>query len=83
MLLEAVDNSGEIRLKMVKKWVLVVRMVVKIMKITQRLLLLNEICYNGGGNYEISTKPTNYYNLDIIISVGYRVRFQRGVRYKI
>ena len=26
------------------------------------------------GNSDFSTKPTNYYNLDIIISVGYRVK---------
>jgi len=26
------------------------------------------------GNSEFSTKPTNYYNLDVIISVGYRVK---------
>ena len=25
------------------------------------------------GIFEFSTKPTNYYNLDVIISVGYRV----------
>lgn len=35
------------------------------------------------GNSEFSTKPTNYYNLDVIISVGYRVRSQRGVQFKI
>ena len=26
------------------------------------------------GNSEFSMKPTNYYNLDVIISVGYRVK---------
>lgn len=35
------------------------------------------------GNSELSTKPTNYYNLDVIISVGYRVRSQRGVQFRI
>ena len=35
------------------------------------------------GNPEFSTKPTNYYNLDMIISVGYRVRSQRGVQFRI
>lgn len=35
------------------------------------------------GNSEYSTKPTNYYNLDMIISVGYRVRSQRGVQFRI
>ena len=35
------------------------------------------------GNTEFSTKPTNYYNLDMIISVGYRVHSQRGVQFRI
>ena len=35
------------------------------------------------GNSEFSTKPTNYYNLDMIISVGYRVRSRRGVQFRI
>ena len=35
------------------------------------------------GNTEFSTKPTNYYNLDVIISVGYRVKSQRGVQFRI
>ncbi len=35
------------------------------------------------GISEFSTKPTNYYNLDVIISVGYRVKSQRGVQFRI
>ncbi|MDD4477004.1 MAG: virulence RhuM family protein [Patescibacteria group bacterium] len=35
------------------------------------------------GNSEFSTKPTNYYNLDIIISVGYRVKSLRGTQFRI
>ncbi|MGH1335128.1 MAG: virulence RhuM family protein [Aureispira sp.] len=35
------------------------------------------------GNSEFSTKPTNYYNLDIIISVGYRVKSHRGTQFRI
>jgi Virulence protein len=35
------------------------------------------------GNSEFSTKPTNYYNLDVIISTGYRVKSQRGVQFRI
>ena len=31
------------------------------------------------GNSEFSDKPTNYYNLDIVISVGYRVKSQNGI----
>ncbi|WP_412754403.1 virulence RhuM family protein [Legionella donaldsonii] len=35
------------------------------------------------GNSEFSTKPTHYYNLDVIISVGYRVKSQRGTQFRI
>jgi len=35
------------------------------------------------GNSEFSTKPTNYYNLDVIISVGYRIKSQRGTQFRI
>ncbi|MDD5055982.1 MAG: virulence RhuM family protein [Candidatus Peribacteraceae bacterium] len=35
------------------------------------------------GISELSTKPTNYYNLDVIISVGYRVKSQRGTQFRI
>jgi prophage maintenance system killer protein len=31
----------------------------------------------------LSTKPTNYYNLDMIISVGYRVNSKRGTQFRI
>ena len=34
------------------------------------------------GNSEFSTKPTNFYNLDIIISVGYRVNSQQATRFR-
>ncbi|MCL1880904.1 MAG: virulence RhuM family protein [Oscillospiraceae bacterium] len=34
------------------------------------------------GNSDFSTKPTNYYNLDIIISVGYRVKSLRGTQFR-
>jgi len=34
------------------------------------------------GNSDFSTKPTNYYNLDVIISVGYRVKSQRGTHFR-
>ena len=34
------------------------------------------------GNSEFSDKPTNYYNLDMIISVGYRVKSQEGIRFR-
>lgn len=35
------------------------------------------------GNSEFSKKPTNYYNLDVIISVGYRVKSQQGTQFRI
>jgi len=35
------------------------------------------------GNSEFSTKPTNFYNLDVIISVGYRVKSQQGTQFRI
>jgi len=34
------------------------------------------------GNSEFSDKPTNYYNLDMIISVGYRVKSQQGIAFR-
>ena len=34
------------------------------------------------GNSEFSHKPTNYYNLDMIISVGYRVKSQQGITFR-
>jgi hypothetical protein len=34
------------------------------------------------GNSEFSTKPTNYYNLDLIISVGYRVKSSQGIAFR-
>jgi hypothetical protein len=34
------------------------------------------------GNSDFSTKPTNFYNLDVIISVGYRVRSLQGTKFR-
>ena len=34
------------------------------------------------GNSDFSTKPTNFYNLDVVISVGYRVKSHRGVHFR-
>lgn len=34
------------------------------------------------GNSEFTNKPTNYYNLDVIISVGYRVKSQNGIVFR-
>ncbi len=35
------------------------------------------------GNSNFSTKPTNFYNLDAIISVDYRVKSPRGTQFRI
>ena len=34
------------------------------------------------GNSYFSTKPTNFYNLDVIISVGYRVKSLQGTKFR-
>ena len=34
------------------------------------------------GNSEFSKKPTNFYNLDVIISIGYHVKSPRGVLFR-
>lgn len=34
------------------------------------------------GNSEFVDKPTNYYNLDMIISIGYRVKSQNGILFR-
>ena len=34
------------------------------------------------GNSDFSTKPTNLYSLDVIISVGYRVKSVQGTRFR-
>lgn len=45
-------------------------------------LLENEVVRKFGIS-EFSTKPTNFYNLDVIISVGYRVKSVQGTRFRI
>ena len=34
------------------------------------------------GNSEFNGKPTNYYNLNVIISVGYRVKSRNGIIFR-
>lgn len=34
------------------------------------------------GNSEFAKKPTNYYNLDLIISVGYRVNSKKATQFR-
>ena len=45
--------------------------------------LISEETMKKFGNSEFATKPTNYYNLDVIISVGYRVKSLRGTQFRI
>ncbi len=54
-----------------------------IQNIYQEKELILEETMRKFGNSEFSTKPTNYYNLDIIISVGYRVKSQKGTQFRI
>ncbi len=35
------------------------------------------------GISEFSTKPTNFYNLDMIIAIGFRVKSNRGTEFRI
>ena len=44
--------------------------------------LVEEETMTKFGNSEFSDKPTNYYNLDMIISVGYRVKSKNGVLFR-
>ena len=45
--------------------------------------LIEEDSMRKIGNSDFSTKPTNYYNLDVIISVGYRVKSKQGTQFRI
>ncbi|MCX7115391.1 MAG: virulence RhuM family protein [Gammaproteobacteria bacterium] len=45
--------------------------------------LIESLVMRKFGNSEFSTKPTNCYNLDVIISVGYRVKSIRGTQFRI
>lgn len=45
--------------------------------------LVEEDTLRKFGISEFSTKPTNFYNLDVVISVGYRVKSQQGTQFRI
>lgn len=44
--------------------------------------LVESECMRKIGISDFSTKPTNFYNLDVIISVGYRVKSLRGTQFR-
>jgi len=44
--------------------------------------LIESETMNKFGNPEFSKKPTNYYNLDMIISVGYRVNSKKATQFR-
>ena len=45
--------------------------------------LQEELSVRKIGISDFSTKPTNFYNLDVIISVGYRVKSRQGTMFRI
>jgi len=53
-----------------------------ILNIYEAKELDNEQSMRKIGNSDFSTKPTNYYNLDVIISVGYRIKSQQGTKFR-
>ena len=53
-----------------------------ILNIYEENELYNEQSMRKIGISDFSTKPTNYYNLDVIISVGYRVKSQQGTKFR-
>lgn len=54
-----------------------------IKKIYEEGELKEESTLRKFGNTEFSTKPTNYYNLEMIIAIGYRVKSVRGTQFRI
>ena len=53
-----------------------------ILNIFEEKELKKEECMRKIGNSDFSTKPTNFYNLDVIISVGYRVKSLQGTKFR-
>ena len=45
--------------------------------------LVEETSIRKIGISDFSTKPTNHYNLDVVISVGYRVKSVQGTQFRI
>ena len=53
-----------------------------ILNIYEEHELDNQLSMRKIGISDFSTKPTNFYNLDVIISVGYRVKSLQGTRFR-
>jgi len=53
-----------------------------ILNIYKEQELEQELSMRKIGISDFSTKPTNFYNLDVVISVGYRVKSHRGVHFR-
>lgn len=53
-----------------------------ILNIFQEKELLEEETLRKIGISDFSTKPTNFYNLDLIIAVGYRVKSPQGTKFR-
>ena len=53
-----------------------------IKKILNSSELFEKDCVRKFGKTELSTKPTYYYNLDMILAVGYRVNSFRGILFR-
>src|SRR5882757_1989166 len=53
-----------------------------ILNIYEERELDSELSMRKIGISDFSTKPTNYYNLDVIISVGYRVKSHQGTKFR-
>lgn len=54
-----------------------------ILNIFSEAELEKEACMRKIGNSDFTTKPTHFYNLDVIISVGYRVKSKQGTQFRI
>jgi len=53
-----------------------------ILHILEDLELLESQVLRKIGITDFSTKPTNYYNLDMVLAVGYRVRSKQGIQFR-
>jgi hypothetical protein len=53
-----------------------------ILNIYKEQELEKEVSMRKIGNSDFPTKPTNFYNLDVVISVGYRVKSPQGTKFR-